>query len=77
MSSPPAAVGPRFGAPSSSSTPERLPILVSHRLGFARLCDRVLVLRAGELIEQGTHDALLAAEGEYARMWAAQAQWYR
>ena len=55
----------------------RTAILVSHRLGFARLCDRVLVLRAGELIEQGTHDALLAAGGEYARMWAAQAQWYR
>ena len=55
----------------------RTAVLVSHRLGFARLCDRVLVLRAGELIEQGTHDALLAAGGEYARMWATQAQWYR
>ena len=55
----------------------RTAVLVSHRLGFARLCDRVLVLRAGERIEQGTHDALLAAGGEYARMWATQAQWYR
>ena len=55
----------------------RTAVLVSHRLGFARLCDRVLVLRGGELIELGTHDDLVAAGGEYARMWATQAQWYR
>ena len=55
----------------------RTAVLVSHRLGFARLCDRVLVLRGGELIEFGTHDDLVAAGGEYARMWATQAQWYR
>lgn len=52
-------------------------LLVSHRLGFARLCDRVLVLSAGGLIEQGTHEALLAAGGAYAEMWATQSQWYR
>lgn len=55
----------------------RTAVLVSHRLGFARLCDRVLVLRAGELIEQGTHDQLVAVGGEYARMWATQAHWYK
>ncbi len=55
----------------------RTAVLVSHRLGFARLCDRVLVLRGGELVEQGSHEALLAAGGEYARLWATQAQWYR
>ena len=54
----------------------RTAILVSHRLGFARLCDRVLVLRGGELVEQGGHDELVAAGGEYARLWATQAQWY-
>lgn len=55
----------------------RTALLVSHRLGFARLCDRVLVLGNGRLIEQGTHDDLVAAGGVYARMWATQAQWYR
>ena len=55
----------------------RTAVLVSHRLGSARLCDRVLVLQDGRLVEQGTHDELVAAEGEYARMWALQAQWYR
>gem|GEM_PF-2795108 len=52
-------------------------VLVSHRLGSARLCDRVLVLREGRLVEQGSHDELVAAGAEYARMWALQAQWYR
>ena len=52
-------------------------LLVSHRLGFARLCDRVLVLDAGRLIEDGSHDELVAAGGAYARLWATQAQWYR
>ena len=55
----------------------RTALLVSHRLGFARLCDRVLVLGDGRLIEQGTHDDLVAAGGTYARMWEMQAQWYR
>ena len=51
-------------------------ILVSHRLGSARLCDRILVLKEGRLVENGTHDELLSRAGEYARMWALQAQWY-
>jgi ATP-binding cassette subfamily B protein len=54
----------------------RTAVLVSRRLGSARLCDRVLVLRGGRLVEQGTHEALVAAGGEYARLWALQAQWY-
>ena len=52
-------------------------VLVSHRLGSARLCDRVLVMQEGRIIEQGTHDELVAGGGDYARMWALQAQWYR
>lgn len=55
----------------------RTAILVSHRLGMARLCDRVMVLQGGRLTELGTHDELLAAGGEYARMWALQSQWYQ
>jgi ATP-binding cassette subfamily B protein len=63
----------RFAAMAAGRTA----ILVSHRLGSARLCDRVLVLREGRLVEQGTHDELLAAGGDYARLWALQAQWYQ
>ena len=54
----------------------RTTIVVSHRLGSARLCDRILVLEEGRLIENGTHDELVSRGGEYARMWALQAGWY-
>ena len=54
----------------------RTTIVVSHRLGSARMCDRIFVLRDGRLIESGTHDELVARNGEYARMWALQAGWY-
>ena len=55
---------------------ERTTIVVSHRLGSARLCDRILVLKEGCLLENGTHGELLSQKGEYARLWALQAQWY-
>lgn len=56
---------------------ERTAILVSHRLGCAKLCDRVLVMKDGRLAEEGSHTDLLARGGEYARMWALQAQMYQ
>jgi ATP-binding cassette, subfamily B, bacterial len=55
----------------------RTAIMISHRLGMARLADRVLVLAHGAIVEEGRHAELLAAGGRYARMFEAQAQWYR
>ncbi|ULL17233.1 ABC transporter ATP-binding protein [Paenibacillus sp. H1-7] len=55
---------------------ERTAFLVTHRLGAAWLADRILVLRQGELIEQGTHDQLMAKCGEYERLYRMQASWY-
>lgn len=55
----------------------RTTILVSHRLGPTRLADRVLVLDGGRLVEQGPPAQLLAANGRFAQMFAAQAEWYR
>ncbi|MFF7271704.1 ABC transporter ATP-binding protein [Streptomyces cyaneofuscatus] len=52
-------------------TAGRTCVVVAHRLEQARLADRVLVLRGGEVAEQGTHDELLAAGGAYAALWAA------
>lgn len=54
----------------------RTAVLVSHRLGFARLADRIVVLQGGRVVEEGTHADLLRVGGLYAEMWAAQAQWY-
>ncbi|MBP1990881.1 ABC transporter ATP-binding protein [Paenibacillus eucommiae] len=52
-------------------------LFVSHRLGWARFANRIVVLKAGQIVEEGTHETLLAADGQYAAMFRAQAQWYR
>lgn len=51
-------------------------IIVTHRLGSAKLANRIIVLEDGKIVEQGTHDELLMHNGKYAQMWATQAQWY-
>jgi len=55
----------------------RTAIMISHRLGAARLADRVIVLQEGAIVEEGHHDTLVAKGGVYAALFAAQAQWYR
>ena len=52
-------------------------LLISHRLGSARLADRVVFLKNGEIVEQGTHDELVQAGGAYSELFAMQAEWYR
>lgn len=54
----------------------RTTILITHRLSSVRTADRILVLKEGRLIEAGSHSTLLAAGGEYADLWAMQAQRY-
>ena len=54
----------------------RCAVFISHRLGSARLADRIIVLREGRVVEEGSHEALLAQGGEYARMYRLQASWY-
>jgi len=51
-------------------------LIVTHRLGSAKLADRIIVMEAGRITDTGTHEELLARTGKYAEMWAAQAQWY-
>jgi ATP-binding cassette subfamily B protein len=52
-------------------------LLVSHRLGAVRHADHVVVLDAGTVAERGDHASLIAAGGEYARLFALQADGYR
>ncbi|NNH73599.1 ABC transporter ATP-binding protein [Nocardia uniformis] len=47
-------------------------LVIAHRLHTIRGVDRIAVLAHGRVVELGRHDELLAAGGEYARMWAAQ-----
>ena len=51
-------------------------IIVTHRLGSAKLSNHIIVMDAGEIVDAGTHEELLAHQGKYAEMWTAQAKWY-
>ncbi len=51
-------------------------VIITHRLGLAKIADRVIVLKEGKVVENGNHKELLERGGEYSRMWEAQAGWY-
>ena len=51
-------------------------ILISHRFSTVRMADYILVLKEGRLIEQGSHDDLMALGGHYATMFNMQAERY-
>ena len=55
----------------------RTVLVISHRLSTVRRADHILVLDGGRITERGTHDDLLALDGEYARLFAMQADRFR
>jgi ATP-binding cassette, subfamily B, bacterial len=61
----------------SELTKGRMAVLISHRFSTVRMADRILVLKNGELVEQGTHEALVAHGGLYAELFQLQAAGYR
>lgn len=51
-------------------------VIVSHRLGSARLANKIILLSGGSLKELGSHEQLMALGGEYAELFNIQAKWY-
>ena len=57
---------------------DRTAVYISHRLSSCRFCDEILVFQEGHIVQQGSHEELLAdAGGKYSELWNAQAQYYK
>ncbi len=56
---------------------DKTAVIISHRVGLCKLVDKIVVMKEGEVIEVGTHQQLINNNGEYARLYKSQEQWYR
>ncbi len=63
-----------IGVALRSIATHRTTLVIAHRLSTVTDADEILVLREGEIVERGSHNALLEADGIYAAMWAAQVE---
>jgi len=58
-------------------TDQQMAILISHRFSTVRMADHIAVLDKGALVEQGTHESLMADDGRYAHLFTLQAKGYQ
>ncbi|MBW4593489.1 MAG: ABC transporter ATP-binding protein/permease [Brasilonema angustatum HA4187-MV1] len=58
-------------------TKNQMVFLISHRFSTVRMADKIVVIEAGEVVEQGTHQELLQAAGRYATLFSLQAAGYQ
>ncbi len=61
----------------SSLTKNKTSIFISHRLASTRFCDRIVFIENGEIVEEGTHEELMALGGKYAYMYKVQSKYYK
>ncbi|MDT8718396.1 ABC transporter ATP-binding protein [Clostridium sp. 19966] len=54
----------------------RTVFFISHRLGFAKKADKIIVFDTGKVVEEGTHHELMILDGIYAKMYKIQEEWY-
>lgn len=55
---------------------DKTALLISHRIGFARLSDRICVMENGKIVEDGTHEELIKLRGHYYEMFTSQQELY-
>lgn len=55
---------------------EHTALMISHRLGSSKMAKRILVLDGGKIVEEGSHEELMNAQGMYSEMFYMQAHWY-
>lgn len=61
----------------SEMTDGKTSVFISHRLASTRFCDRILFLANGRVLEEGSHEQLLQLDGEYAKLYKVQSQYYQ
>ena len=80
MDEPTAAIDPieeakiyhRFAELSKDKTS----FIVTHRLASVKIADKIVMMKNGKAVEVGTHEDLMALNGEYRKMYDSQRQWY-
>lgn len=66
----------RFFEKLKNAFSDRNIIIITHRIGLARIADNILCLKDGIVLEQGTHEELIGLGGYYKKIYLEQARWY-
>lgn len=55
---------------------DKTAFIMTHRLGSAKIANRIIVMDAGRIVETGTHEELMEIGGRYSELYQAQTKWY-